>query len=325
MSSPAQTPAQARWHRRARHALAHSLRVRLVALFLLLALAMAATFLFGMQKAFSLGWRDAARPLVVDYVDRLAAEIGSPPSIERAQALTRRLPVAVHISGPVVNWRSHPANPDQERRWNEANRWKGDEPRLLERSTADGHRIHFSLNVQVWQDQPRVIGWATLAVLLLLTGLAYLRVRRLLRPLDDIRAGALRFGTGDFAQRIPVRHPARPDELGELAATINTMGGDIRQMLDAKRALAAGHQPRAAQPADPRPPQHRAAARNPRRAARPRRPAARPGPDARPDHRPAGERTPGQPARRAAPASRWTWPPWPARSWPAWKAPPPCS
>ncbi len=211
--------------------------MRLVALFLLLALAMAATFLFGMQKAFSIGWRDAARPLVVDYVDRLAAEIGSPPSIERAQALVQRLPVAVRISGPLVNWRSHPANPEQERRWNDANRWKGDEPRLLERTTADGHRIHFSLNVQVWQDQPRVIGWATLAVLLLLTGLAYLRVRRLLRPLDDIRAGALRFGAGDFAQPIPVRHPARPDELGELAATINTMGGDIRQMLDAKRAL----------------------------------------------------------------------------------------
>jgi signal transduction histidine kinase len=237
MSSPAQTLTQARWHRRARHALAHSLRVRLVALFLLLALAMAATFLFGMQKAFSIGWRDAARPLVVDYVDRLAGEIGSPPSIERAQALVQRLPVAVRISGPQVNWRSHPSTPEQERRWNDANRWKGDEPRLLERTTADGHRIHFALNVQVWQDQPRVIGWATLAVLLLLTGLAYLRVRRLLRPLDDIRAGALRFGAGDFAQPIPVRHPARPDELGELAATINTMGGDIRQMLDAKRAL----------------------------------------------------------------------------------------
>ncbi len=39
---------------------------------------------------------------------------------------------------------------------------------------------------------------------------------------------------GDFAQPIPVR---RRDELGELAVTINTMGGDIRQMLDAKRAL----------------------------------------------------------------------------------------
>ena len=59
----------------------------------------------------------------------------------------------------------------------------------------------------------------------------------MLRPLDDIRAGARRFGAGDFAQPIPVRHAHRPDELGQLAATINTMGQDIQQMLDAKRAL----------------------------------------------------------------------------------------
>ena len=44
------------WHRRARHALAHSLRVRLVALFLLLALGMSATFLLGMQSALRIGW-----------------------------------------------------------------------------------------------------------------------------------------------------------------------------------------------------------------------------------------------------------------------------
>jgi signal transduction histidine kinase len=72
---------------------------------------------------------------------------------------------------------------------------------------------------------------------LLLTALGYWRVRRMLRPLDDIRDGARRFGAGDFAQAIPVPHAHRPDELGELAATINTMGADIHQMLDAKRAL----------------------------------------------------------------------------------------
>ena len=110
-------------------------------------------------------------------------------------------------------------------------------PRFFERSTADGHRIRFGVNVQAWHDRPRLIGWATLAALLLLTALAYARVRRMLRPLDDIRAGARRFGAGDFAQPIPVRQPQRPDELGELAATINTMGADIGQMLDAKRAL----------------------------------------------------------------------------------------
>jgi signal transduction histidine kinase len=235
-----QTPA--RWARcrqafkRSRHALAHSLRVRLVALFVLLALAMAATFMGGMQAALSMGWRDAARPLVVDYVDRLAAEIGTPPSVERAQSLADRLPLRIAISGPVVNWRSQPDRADQTAYWRDNSRWD-QEDHLLERKTMDGHRIQFGLSMAAWNDRPRYIGWTTLALLLLFTGLAYRRVRRLLRPLDDIRAGALRFGAGDFAQPIAVQSPRRPDELGELAATINTMAADIQQMLDAKRSL----------------------------------------------------------------------------------------
>ncbi len=224
------------WHRRARHALAHSLRVRLMVLFVLLALAMVAVFVGGMQYALSISWRDAARPLVMDYVDKLAAEIGSPPRVERAQALVDRLPLRVTIAGPVVNWRSHSQQTDYGQRWRDSNRWDQEE-HLLERKTADGHRIQFALSTAAWNDRPRFIGWTTLALLLLFTALAYRRVRRLLGPLDDIRAGALRFGAGDFAQPIPVPHPQRPDELGELAGTINTMAADIRQMLDAKRSL----------------------------------------------------------------------------------------
>ena len=224
------------WHRRARHALAHSLRVRLMALFVLLALAMAAVFVGGMQYALSIGWRDAARPLVMDYVDKLALDIGSPPSLERAQALVERLPLRVTITGPVLNWRSHPDQPDYGQHWRNDSRWDQEE-HLLMRKSADGHRIQFALSTAAWNDRPRFIGWTTLALLLLFTALAYRRVRRLLRPLDDIRAGALRFGAGDFAQPIPVPHPQRPDELGELAGTINTMAADIQQMLDAKRSL----------------------------------------------------------------------------------------
>jgi signal transduction histidine kinase len=224
------------WHHRARHALAHSLRVRLVALFVLLALAMAATFVGGMQYAFSVGWRDAARPLVSDYVDKLAADIGSPPSVERAQALAQRLPLRVDISGPVVNWRSHPDQPDYTTHVRNPNRWDQEE-HFLERKTLDGHRIRFGLNAAIWNDRPRFIGWVTLSLLLLFTALAYRRVRRMLRPLDDIRAGALRFGAGDFTRSIAVRHAHHPDELGELAATINTMAADIQHMLDAKRSL----------------------------------------------------------------------------------------
>jgi signal transduction histidine kinase len=93
------------------------------------------------------------------------------------------------------------------------------------------------LSTSAWNDRPRFIGWTTLSLLLLFTAMAYRRVRRLLRPLDDIRAGALRFGAGEFGQPITVRHAHRPDELGELASTINTMAADIQHMLDAKRSL----------------------------------------------------------------------------------------
>ncbi len=222
-----------RWHHRVRH----SLKRRLVALFVLLALAMSGAFLFGMQKALSGGWRDAARPLLADYVDRVAAEIGSPPNVERAQALARRLPVTVRISGPQVNWRSHADDEDQHGRqggWMDDGHGDRGGDGLLTRVTADGHRIDFGLALKPWRDRPRFIGWATLATLLLLTWGAYAYVRRLLRPLDDIGAGARRFGSGDFAQPIPVR---RRDELGDLAAGVNAMAASIHQMLEAKRAL----------------------------------------------------------------------------------------
>ncbi|WP_017757309.1 HAMP domain-containing protein, partial [Pseudacidovorax intermedius] len=72
------------------------------------------------------------------------------------------------------------------------------------------------------------------ALVLGLILLAYGVVHKLLRPLEDIRAGAERFGRGDFSRPIPLR---RRDELGELAQHINTVAEDIKRMLDAKRAL----------------------------------------------------------------------------------------
>jgi signal transduction histidine kinase len=225
--------ARAGWTRRAHGRLRHSLRARLIALFLLLALGITAAFVAGMQNALSVGWRGAVRPLLVDYVDRLIADIGSPPSVERAQALVRRLPVTVEITGPQVRWRSHPADA----RWGPGPgraAWVQRDDALLSRSTVDGHRITLGLNVRAWHEAPRRVGWVTLAVVLLLTAAAYLAVRKLLRPLDDIRAGVQRFGEGRFAQGIPVR---RRDELGDLAQEINAMAASIHQMLEAKRAL----------------------------------------------------------------------------------------
>ncbi|MEQ1686306.1 MAG: HAMP domain-containing sensor histidine kinase [Burkholderiaceae bacterium] len=217
----------------------HSLGARLVLLFLLFALAVTVTFLAGMQSALRSGWHDYAEPLVADYVDALAAQIGTPPDVNKARALAERLPLRIRIDGPVVNWSSHPnERHDEHRRFARPGRERQANPWRPVRVLADGHRISFGLALlrddDSPEDQPRLIGWVTLAVLLVLTALAYLTVRRLLRPLNDIRAGALRYGSGDFSSPIPTR---RGDELGDLAAQINGMADGLHHMLDAKRQL----------------------------------------------------------------------------------------
>jgi len=220
--------------RRWRRSMRHSLKWRLVLAFVLLALAMTGVFLLGMQRVVSAGWQGYAKPIVADYVDRLAAEIGSPPSVEKAQAMVARLPVSVSIDGPLVHYRSHP---EQQRRWasyggdydhDGAQSWG------LVRTTADGHRIVFGLVGPLHGGQPRLFGWITLAALLALTLAAYAYVRRMLRPLQRIGDGVARFGAGDFAQPIT---GTRNDELGDLAERINRMAASLHGMLDAKRAL----------------------------------------------------------------------------------------
>lgn len=251
-------------------AVRRSLKLRLMLVFLLLAAAMAVTFVGGARQAFSVGWRDAARPLLTDYIDRLAAEVGDPPQVARAEALADRLPITIRIEGPLIQWQSHDETtfpgasgpslrpdgmphhrppphhragpesaPGVERMermerggWVEDRDWQ----RLLQRTTSDGHLLEFGIHVRTFERRAKLVGW-TVAGLLLLTLLAFLYVRHLLRPLEDIRAGAERFGSGRFDQDIPLRHPTQPDELGQLASTINTMGRDIHQMLEAKRAL----------------------------------------------------------------------------------------
>ena len=228
--------AHARWHAKHhqwRHSMRHSLKWRLVIAFILLALAMTGVFLLGMKQMVTAGWQAYAKPLVADYVDKLAAEIGSPPSLERAQVIVARLPVTVKIDGPQLHYNSHP---DLHRPWiDHDGEWRrGPESWGLVRTTADGHRITFGLVGPLHGDRPRVFGWITLAAILALTLAAYAYVRRMLRPLQAIGEGVARFGRGDFGQPIT---EVRRDELGELAERINQMATSLHGMLDAKRAL----------------------------------------------------------------------------------------
>ena len=198
--------------------LAHSLRWRLVALFLLLALAVGTVFICGSQRLLQSGWQVWARPMVSDYVDRLAAEVGDPPDEARTRALVARLPITLRIAGPRLNF----GPPAQHWQRSDRSPWRdhahelqedGDGDFSLTLRTADGHTLRFGLSAMPDADRPRRIGLFTLAALLALTGLAYTVVHRLLAPLRPISQGVARFGQGRF------HHPIPPQRKGELGAT----------------------------------------------------------------------------------------------------------
>lgn len=233
----------------------YSLSLRLIAIFLLLAALFAWGVIAGIRWAYS---ADDLRALIsghlslhVDYVRR---DIGAPPRLDRALAITRTVPVDIHISGPGLQWASDPAFPDPATLEFGPSDYFSEDPGALfdelegvDFALHDGHRylrfneggyqiIVVTPKVATQRSRPPLIpilvGFALLLVLL-----AYLAVRWLFRPIGPIRTGAAYIGAGHFGHRIRTQ---REDELGELAGDINLMAGKVEGMLDAKRQLLLG-------------------------------------------------------------------------------------
>jgi hypothetical protein len=191
------------------------------------------------------GWQGWARPLVADYVDRLAAEIGSPPDAGVPRAGAAPADHACASTGRRCSTtRTRAATYDD---GGPARRDAAMARSALERRTADGHRLRFGL--ALLPDPNGRAGWAgfTLAALLLLTA----------RPTPwcagccgrwGHRRRRARFGRGDFAR--PSCAAAR--RAGRAGRAHQRHGRAACTACWKTSGAAAGHQPRTAQPADAR-------------------------------------------------------------------------
>ncbi len=235
--------------------LSRSLSFRLLIIFLTLA----ASFVYFSIAA--VRWvydTDEVRELVSGHlslhIDYVLDDIGEPPRIARAIAITRRVPVDIRIAGPQIDWASDPDFPlMSELDFNTgmalsdtAGAWLSRLPNA-EFATFDEHtflRIRRGDHAIIVAS-PKIaddVSNRTLMPIIVGVGLtlvlfAYLAVRWLFRPVTAIRRGAARIGQGRFDERIKnVRH----DQLGDLAEDINRMAADVQGMLDAKRQLLLG-------------------------------------------------------------------------------------
>jgi len=235
--------------------LSRSLSFRLMAIFVVLA----GLFVFGTFKAIQRFYNsDEVRGLVSGHlslhVNYVREDIGVPPRIDRAIAITERVPVDIRILGPDVDWASDPAFPKLDqlefasspRFSDDPDAW-ADELKGIDFADLDKHDflrmrqggydiVVSTPRISDVSEGPSLVAQILgLGLSLLLLG--YAAVTWLFRPIRAIREGAEHIGQGNLDYRIS---RIRRDELGDLAKDVNRMAGDIERILDAKRALLLG-------------------------------------------------------------------------------------
>jgi len=232
--------------------LKRSLTARLLIVFLGTSALLSITLVVFIAHAFTSNWRFNARPHLEQYLDFISAEIGNPPSIEKATDLAERLPVDIYIVGPDKSFSTNgqPLDIDEVTFSGPINRhfknrhfanadieFSGDEDRTLLRTVVGDYQVIYQLLHRRDAKQRRTLITPALLSALGVLGICFLIIRRMLRPVRDIKYGVKQMGQGDLGHRVPVRHN---NDLGELAGSINSMAVDIEQMLDAKRQLLLG-------------------------------------------------------------------------------------
>ena len=235
--------------------LSRSLSFRLLLIFIVLG----SIFVLGTLKAIQIFYNsDQIRGLISGHlslhVNYVREDIGVPPRIHRALLITRRVPVDIRILGPTIDWASDPDFPRVEDldfapspRFSDSPDAWADELQDVDFASLDDHdflRMRQG-GYDIVVSTPRISdkpGGPPLIPMVLGLGLfslvlGYAAVQWLFRPIRAIRQGAANIGRGKFDYRIEdIRH----DQLGDLATDINQLAGDVKSMLDAKRALLLG-------------------------------------------------------------------------------------
>ncbi len=219
----------------------HSLSGRLVALFVITAIAFVLLVGLSIGSAFRSHFQDTVRPHLLRYLQYIQADIGVPPNFARAEQLAAELDVEIHIHGANGAWSSNHTDLDMTH-MNVHRRFTSNDVNFEFGSWNDrdylvAHLPQYTLALGTTETRERgPWHWRLipLLVLLVILVLLYHGTRRLFAPIELLKTGLARIGAGDLAYRIDIK---RQDEFGKLASSVNRMADDIQRMLDAKRQL----------------------------------------------------------------------------------------
>jgi signal transduction histidine kinase len=178
---------------------------------------------------------------VVQYLNYLIADMGNPPSPERAREIARQSLLEIRYESPALSWSTSDDLPGalsgRFRAWRQepnVRLGKYHNRYVIEVDRKPG-RFIFGLSQKLQIDSERnrllVIMFVLLTAIL---AAAFFALRHILRPVKLLNTGVEQVGRGNLRHRVPLKNA---DEFRDLAAAFNDMTARIEDMLQTKDQL----------------------------------------------------------------------------------------
>jgi signal transduction histidine kinase len=168
-----------------------------------------------------------SRGLVAEYARALAS---TSPDEPRAKEIAKRLGLEIRYEGPGGSWETAPGLPHL----SEVNTWHWRDDVVVAPAPQGGtYLIFWELGRRMHRAHSHLL-WVLHLVMALIVLLAYLVLRRSLRPLRALHEGVARLSEGQLDVTVPSR---TRDEFGALAEAFNQMVRRISEMLRARDQL----------------------------------------------------------------------------------------
>jgi signal transduction histidine kinase len=232
-----------------------SLPARLLLVFMVVCFCVIILLISTLARGFGSQWDGGIKPHLSQYLSYVNADIGNPPDISRAEELAKILPINIYIDGPEQRYSSTgiPLDIEELSFERSRDRRRDEKPsdkfeatpasslsfgelddRTVLRNQLGDYTVYFEVLHGNAEAHRSDVIWRALFWLLVILASGYWVIRRMLKPVQDMKHGVKRMGRGELSYRVPVRGD---NDLGELVGSINQMAGDIEGMLDAKRQL----------------------------------------------------------------------------------------
>ncbi len=178
---------------------------------------------------------------IIQYVNYIIDDLGSPPDLERAKRISKRALMEIRYESPDMTWTTSGKIPSLQQRgfrlWYQDEKFKIGRYRGYHILAVKRGQGMYTFRL-AWEMQHDNLFYGIIAFLLmLLTAIlagAYLMIRKILRPVKWLSEGVKEVSRGNLNHQVPSRGA---DELSDLAQGFNAMTERIRKMLFAKEQL----------------------------------------------------------------------------------------